>query len=40
MQDGPSPILGRTVDLHTPGYLSRYFRDQVLDETQALYNAA
>ena len=30
IQDELSAILGRQVELHTPGFLSRYFRDQVL----------
>ena len=40
MQDELSAILGRKVDLHTPGTLSKYFRDQVLHEAEALYVAA
>jgi hypothetical protein len=32
-----SEILGRAVDLNTPGFLSPYFRDQVLAEAQAQY---
>lgn len=35
-----SDILGRKVDLNTPGFLSRYFRDQVLAEAEAQYVAA
>ena len=31
---------GRKVDLRTPAELSRYFRDQVLSEAEALYVAA
>ena len=34
-----SEILGRKVDLHTPGFLSSYFRDQVLAEAEAHYVA-
>jgi hypothetical protein len=30
-------ILGRPVDLNTPGFLSSYFRDQVLNEAETLY---
>jgi predicted nucleotidyltransferase len=30
MQDELSEILGRQVDLNTPGFLSRYFRDAVV----------
>lgn len=40
MQDELSAILGRTVDLHTPGSLSKYFRDEVLQEAESLYVAA
>ncbi len=35
-----SALIGRRVDLSTPGFLSRYFRDQVLDEAEDLYVAA
>ena len=30
-------LLGRRVDLHTPQFLSRYFRPQVLAEAEVLY---
>ena len=40
MQDELSAILGRKVDLNTPGSLSKYFRDEVLGEAEALYVAA
>ncbi|NOT00150.1 MAG: nucleotidyltransferase family protein [Phycisphaerales bacterium] len=40
MQDELSEILGRQVDLHTPGFLSRYFRDDVLSEAVDQYVAA
>lgn len=40
MQDELSALLGRTVDLHTPGSLSKYFRDAVLSEAETLYVAA
>ncbi len=33
-------ILGRDVDLNTPGFLSDLFRDQVLAEAQVQYDAA
>src|SRR5215471_3826664 len=33
-------ILGRKVDLNTPKFLSRYFRDKVLKEAQTQYEAA
>lgn len=32
--------LGRKVDLHTPGFLSPYFRDEVLAEAEVQYEAA
>ena len=32
-----SRMLGRKVDLRTPGDLSRYFRQQVIDEAQVQY---
>ena len=35
-----SEILGRKVDLNTLGFLSDYFRDQVLAEAQVQYDAA
>jgi len=34
-----SQLLGQKVDLNTPQFLSRYFRDQVLAESEALYGA-
>jgi hypothetical protein len=40
IQDELSEILGRQVDLHTPASLSKYFRDEVLREAEALYDAA
>jgi predicted nucleotidyltransferase len=40
LQDELSEILGHTVDLNTPGSISRYFRDEVLDEAEELYVAA
>ena len=33
-------LLGRKVDLNTPGFLSRYFREQVLAEAEVQYDAA
>ena len=38
IQDELSEILGRSVDLHTPSSLSKYFRDEVLHEAEALYD--
>jgi len=35
-----SELLGRKVDLHTPGFLSRYFVNEVLAEARDLYVAA
>ena len=32
-----SEIIGRKVDLNTPQFLSRYFRDQVLADAEVLY---
>jgi predicted nucleotidyltransferase len=32
-----SEILGRKVDLHTPNFLSSYFRDKVLEEAEVQY---
>ena len=40
LQDDLSAILGRKVDLQTPDNLSKYFRDEVLHEAEALYVAA
>ena len=35
-----SEMIGRKVDLNTPGFLSRYFRDQVLAEAETQFVAA
>jgi predicted nucleotidyltransferase len=32
-----SEMLGRNVDLNTPGFLSKYFRDEVLAEAEDQY---
>ena len=37
IQDELSALLGRTVDLHTPGSISRYFRERVVREAQDQY---
>lgn len=37
MQDELSKIFGRKVDLHTPNFLSRYFRDEVIREAEVQY---
>ncbi|OGV74010.1 MAG: nucleotidyltransferase [Lentisphaerae bacterium RIFOXYB12_FULL_65_16] len=39
MQDELSALLGRTVDLNTPGFLSPYFRDQALASAEVAYAA-
>jgi len=33
-------ILGRKVDLNTSGFLSKYFRDEVIAEAEVQYDAA
>ncbi len=33
-------IIGRKVDLNTPGFLSKYYRDQILGEAEVQYVAA
>ena len=35
-----SELLGRKVDLNTPGFLRDYFRDEVLAEAEVQYDAA
>ena len=40
MQQELSTLIGRSVDLNTPGFLSRYFRETVLNEAEPLYVAA
>jgi uncharacterized protein len=39
MQEELSALLGRQVDLNTPGFLSDYFRDDVLRKAEAQYAA-
>ncbi len=39
MQDELSAIFGRKVDLNTPGFLGKHFRDQVLSEAEVQYDA-
>ncbi len=39
MQDELSEILGRKVDLNTPNFLSKYFRDEVIEEAEVQYVA-
>jgi hypothetical protein len=33
-------IIGRKVDLNTPGFLSKYYRDKILGEAEVQYDAA
>ena len=33
-------IIGRKVDLNTPGFLSKYYRDQIIAEADVQYDAA
>lgn len=40
MQDELAEILGRKVDLNTPGFLSPYFRDRVLSQAETVYERA
>ena len=40
LQDELTQMLGRKVDLNTPGFLSKYFRDEVMREAEPLYDAA
>ena len=40
MQEELSEMLGRKVDLNTPQCLSKYFRDEVLEDAQVVYAAA
>ncbi len=40
IQDELSTLFGRRVDLNTPGFLSRHFRERVLRDARALYEAA
>ena len=40
MQAELSDLLGRRVDLNTPGFLGRHIRERILDEARELYVAA
>ena len=40
LQEELSRMLGRRVDLSTPGFLSDYFRDEVMREAEVQYDAA
>ncbi len=37
LQEELSQILGRKVDLNTPGFISKYFRDRVMEEAEDQY---
>ena len=37
MEEELAAIFGRKVDLHTPQFLSKYFRDQVVAEAEVQY---
>jgi hypothetical protein len=37
MEDELSTMLGRKVDLNTPNFLSRYFRDEVIKSAEVQY---
>lgn len=37
MEEELSQIIGRKVELHTPNFLSRYFRNQVIAEAEVQY---
>ncbi len=37
MQEELSEILGHKVDLNTPGFLSKYFREQVMRDAEVQY---
>jgi uncharacterized protein len=39
MENELTTLFGRQVDLNTPGFLGRYFRDQVLAEAVTLYES-
>jgi uncharacterized protein len=39
LEDELSEILGRKVDLNTPGFLSKYFRDRTLAEAEVAYDS-
>ena len=40
MESELSEIIGRKVDLNTPGFISKYFRDKVLAESEVQYVAS
>ena len=40
MEEELAGIIGRKVDLNTPGFLSRYFRERILSEAKVEYDRA
>jgi uncharacterized protein len=40
MQEELAALVGRKVDLNTPAGLSRYFRDEVLNNAETLYGSS
>ena len=40
MEDELSEIIGRKVDLNTPGFISKHFREKVLTESEVQYAAS
>lgn len=40
MEQELSELLGRKLDLNTPQFLSKYFRDRVIEEAEVQYAAA
>lgn len=40
MEEELSRLLGRRVDLNTPGFLSPYFREEVKKDAEVVYSAA
>jgi hypothetical protein len=40
IQDELAELFGRQVDLNTPSFLSRHFRERVLHDARTLYGAA
>ena len=39
MEQELAALVGRRVELHTPAFLSRYFRDEVMAQAEAKYVA-
>jgi predicted nucleotidyltransferase len=40
LEEELSDLLGRKVDLNTPGFIGKHFRDEVIAEAEAAYDAA